>query len=55
MLNQSNGESTGAKSNVFPIIFAAVVVAGLGYLFLGDFFKSPTHVNSPAVEKSTAK
>ena len=54
MINQSSDGSTGAKSNVVPIIFAAAVIAGLGYLFLGDLFTSP-RLNSPAVEKSTAK
>ena len=55
MINHSSDESTGAKSNVVPIIFAAVVIAGLGYLFLGDLFTSPTRLDSPAVEKSTTK
>jgi hypothetical protein len=55
MANQPGDKATDAKSNVVPLIFGAVVIAALGYLFLGDLLTGPTRFNSPAVEKTTAK
>ena len=55
MTNQSGNNASDAKSNVVPLIFAAVVIAALAYLFLGHLLTGPTRLGSPGVEKTTAK
>jgi hypothetical protein len=54
MANQPGDKATDAKSNIVPLIFGAVVIAALGYLFLGHLLTGPTRFNSPPVEKTTA-